>query len=104
MNKLEDLDGSLFLTKAELEFCKNEAMVRDIKRRFEIGETPVDGITDPDELTSAKEDKYLNALTSRSMARYLGNEVYNEFKLDELFGVSYSSLSLPDFESDVSTD
>ena len=103
MVKLEELDGSVLLSDKELEFCKTEAIVRDIKRRFELGEVTIDESC-PDELESKKEDKYLNALTSRSMARYIGEDNYKEFKLDELFGVSYSFLNLPDFESDVSTD
>ena len=104
MKKLEELDGSVLLTSQELGFCKNEATVREIKKRFVLGEVLIEGITDPDYLIDAKEDKHMYALTSRSMARYLGEKTYNEFKLDELFGVSYSNLKLPDFESDVSTD
>ena len=103
MKKFKELDGSDLLTSQQMDFLKTEEIVADIKRRFELGEVKIEGITDPDFLIDAKEDKYLYALSSRSIARYLGKDTYDEFKLDELFGVSYSSLKLPEFESDVST-
>ena len=91
----DDLDGSVLVSDKVFARLKLEKSVQEIFDRMEkvkvIGET-IDGIMDEDLLEDAMEDEACHDLIANQKAIALGREVYNEFRLDELFGKSYTEL------------
>jgi predicted transcriptional regulator len=94
-----ELDGSVLLNEEEFEGLKRDARVERIRELYNKSQESLSDVTDEDELTDQKEDRYCNLLCSIMEAKVIGKKYYYEYKLDKLFNSPYIDLEVPEFMS-----